>query len=166
MPYASWGRTYFGHVFGAPREPWQLKPSGDPLQLKVFLIINRAVRSPSGRGGSVPLRGPSVAFSGQSVPLMGRLYLLNCRSSVWGLWLSGFRAVPKKKGWGAPASSFWAFSLHPLIRNQQIRIRAHQRSGEGVVRRDGCPKGCSWRVRFFSAPLRFSLQTPERSWKS
>ena len=30
-----------------------------------------------------------------------------------------------------------------------------QRSGEGVVRRNGCPKGCFWRVCFFSAPLRF-----------
>ena len=40
---------------------------------------------------------------------------------------------------------------------------ARQRSGEGVVRRNGCPKGCFWRVRFFSAPLRFSLKTPERS---
>ena len=35
-------------------------------------------------------------------------------------------------------------------------IRVHQRSGEGVVRRNGCPKGCFWRVRFFCAPLRFS----------
>ena len=35
-------------------------------------------------------------------------------------------------------------------------FRARQRSGEGVVRRNGCPKGCFWRVRFFSAPLRFS----------
>ena len=33
---------------------------------------------------------------------------------------------------------------------------ARQRSGEGVVRRNGCPKGCFWRVRFFSGPLRFS----------
>ena len=33
-----------------------------------------------------------------------------------------------------------------------------QRSGEGVVRRNGCPKGCFWRVRFFSARLRFSLK--------
>ena len=31
-----------------------------------------------------------------------------------------------------------------------------KRSGEGVVRRNGCPKECFWRVRFFSAPLRFS----------
>ena len=35
-------------------------------------------------------------------------------------------------------------------------FRARQRSSEGVVRRNGCPKGCFWRVRFFSAPLRFS----------
>ena len=34
-------------------------------------------------------------------------------------------------------------------------FRARQRSGEGVVRRNGCPKRCFWRVRFFSAPLRF-----------
>ena len=33
-------------------------------------------------------------------------------------------------------------------------IRARQRSGEGVVRRNGCPKACFWRV-CFSAPLRF-----------
>ena len=33
---------------------------------------------------------------------------------------------------------------------------ARQRNGEGVVRRNGCPKGCFWRVRFYSAPLRFS----------
>ena len=45
----------------------------------------------------------------------------------------------------------------------ELVIRTRQRSGEGVVRRNGCPKGCFWRVRFFSAPLRFSLKTPERS---
>ena len=28
-----------------------------------------------------------------------------------------------------------------------------QRSGEGVVQRNGCPKRCFWRVCFFSAPL-------------
>ena len=38
----------------------------------------------------------------------------------------------------------------------QFRVR--QRSGEGVVRRNGCPKGCFWRVRFFSAPLSFALK--------
>ena len=31
-------------------------------------------------------------------------------------------------------------------------LGARQRSGEGVVRRNGCPKGCFWRVRFYSAP--------------
>ena len=29
------------------------------------------------------------------------------------------------------------------------------------MRRNGCPKGCFWRVHFFSAPLRFALKTPE-----
>ena len=41
------------------------------------------------------------------------------------------------------------------------KIRARQRSGEGVVRRNGCPRGCFRRVRFFSAPLRFALKTSE-----
>ena len=40
-------------------------------------------------------------------------------------------------------------------------LRAHQRSGEGVVRGNGRPTGCFWRVRFFSAPVRFALKTPE-----
>ena len=35
-------------------------------------------------------------------------------------------------------------------------VGTRQRSGEGVVQRNGCPKECFWRVRFFSAPLRFS----------
>ena len=51
---------------------------------------------------------------------------------------------------------------HSLLDFLKI-IRARQRSGEGVVRRNGCPKGCFGRVRFFSAPLRFAPQTPERS---
>ena len=38
-----------------------------------------------------------------------------------------------------------------LIRGSAF-VGARQRSGEGVVRRNGCPKGCFWRVRFFSAP--------------
>ena len=37
-----------------------------------------------------------------------------------------------------------------------VLLGARQRSGEGVVRRNGYPKGCFWRVRFFSAPSRFS----------
>ena len=36
---------------------------------------------------------------------------------------------------------------------QPPRFRARQRSGEGVLQRNGCPKGCFWRVRFSSAPL-------------
>ena len=43
-------------------------------------------------------------------------------------------------------------------------VGGRQRSGEGVVRRNGCPKGCFWRVRFFSAPSRFS--GPFRCFKS
>ena len=39
--------------------------------------------------------------------------------------------------------------------------RVRQRSSEGVMRRNGRPKGCFWRVRFISAPLRFTLQTLE-----
>ena len=33
-------------------------------------------------------------------------------------------------------------------------LGARQRSGEGVVRRIGCPEGCFWRVRFFFCPLK------------
>ena len=33
------------------------------------------------------------------------------------------------------------------------KMGARQRSGEGVARRNGCPKGCFWRVRFSSAAL-------------
>ena len=40
-------------------------------------------------------------------------------------------------------------------------LGSRQRSGEAVVRRNGCPKGCFWRVSFFSAPLRLALKTPE-----
>ena len=32
---------------------------------------------------------------------------------------------------------------------------------EGVVQGNGRLKGCFWRVRFFSAPVRFALKTPE-----
>ena len=43
----------------------------------------------------------------------------------------------------------------------QNYFRARQRSGEGVVRGNGRPKGCFWGVRFFSVPLRFALKTSE-----
>ena len=36
-----------------------------------------------------------------------------------------------------------------------------QRSREGVVRGNGRPKGCFWRVRFPLCPLRFVLKTPD-----
>ena len=43
---------------------------------------------------------------------------------------------------------------HPSVKPPFLGAR--QRSGEGVVRRNGCPRGCFWTVRFFSAPSRFS----------
>ena len=73
--YASWGPTS-GHVLGAAREPRQLKPSGEPLQLKAFSTryITKALGSCHG-GGPVSLTGPSVPFTRGSVPLPG---LFNC----------------------------------------------------------------------------------------
>ena len=47
----------------------------------------------------------------------------------------------------------WKEILFVWVSRAVFRVR--QRSGEGVVRRNGCPKGCFSRVRFFSAPLRF-----------
>ena len=42
-------------------------------------------------------------------------------------------------------------------------IRARQRSGEGIVRRNGCPKECFWSLL---CPLKVCpLKTPERCWK-
>ena len=52
-----------------------------------------------------------------------------------------------------------SLTLHPL--DQDKYFGARQRSGEGVMRRNGCPERCFWRVRFFSAPLRFALRTPQ-----
>ena len=55
--------------------------------------------------------------------------------------------------------SFWACGCcecpNPLFQTWFF-LGVRQRSGEGVVRRNGRPKGCFWRVRFLSAPLRFS----------
>ena len=46
------------------------------------------------------------------------------------------------------------------IPGKEMGVR--RRSGEGVVqrfrRRNSCPKGCFWRVRVLSAPLRFALR--------
>ena len=38
------------------------------------------------------------------------------------------------------------------------KIRARQRSGEGVVSRNGCPKGSFWRVRFSLPPYGLLLK--------
>ena len=46
--------------------------------------------------------------------------------------------------------------LHRFLYVFSLLLGPRQRSGEGVVRRKGCPKGCFWRVRFFFAPLWFS----------
>ena len=51
------------------------------------------------------------------------------------------------------SEEFSTFFLFLFIR---VSLGAHQKSGEGVVRRNGCPKGCFRRVRFLSAPLRLS----------
>ena len=55
---------------------------------------------------------------------------------------------------GAPKACWRTLSF----RIQAKLIRARQRSGDGVVRANGRPTGCFWRVRFFSAPFRFALQ--------
>ena len=52
-------------------------------------------------------------------------------------------------------------SLSSLAHHTNIRAR-QKRSGEGVVWRNGCPKGLFWRVRFFLlCPIRFALKAPE-----
>ena len=48
------------------------------------------------------------------------------------------------------------FARSGLIPINQM-LGACQRSGEGVVRRNGRPKGCFWRVRFFSGPSRLTI---------
>ena len=50
--------------------------------------------------------------------------------------------------------------LHPSTFPDNSGVR--QMSGEGVVRRNGLAKGCFWRVRFFSAPLRANLKGAEK----
>ena len=40
---------------------------------------------------------------------------------------------------------------------------AQKEPAKASLRRNGRPKGCFWRVRFFSARLRLALKTPERS---
>ena len=57
--------------------------------------------------------------------------------------------------------SFVVEKLESQMNIEQMLIRVRQRSGEGVVWRNGRAKGCFWRVRFLSAPLRFALTTLE-----
>ena len=64
------------------------------------------------------------------------------------------RVCPKTQ-WGSVSSLLRNSTLETVFRPFPT-FRARQRSGEGVVRRNGRPKGCFWRVRFYSAPLKFS----------
>ena len=67
----------------------------------------------------------------------------------------------EKKHFSAPAVVGRLIVVHLQCRERLpfLPFRVRQRSGEGVVRRNGCPKGCFWRVRFFSALLRFILKS-------
>ena len=52
-----------------------------------------------------------------------------------------------------------ALSRSGLLRTFWERDRVHWGRTKGAAKgswRNGCPKGCFWRVRFLSAPLRFS----------
>ena len=67
-------------------------------------------------------------------------------------------------GWSFPISFYRRASRFIEFSTKVAHFcfwRCSLRSGEGVVWRNGCPKGCYWRVRFFSALLRFALRTPE-----
>ena len=43
-----------------------------------------------------------------------------------------------------------------LVAQTSTKLRTCQRSGEGVVRRNCCPKGCFWRIGFLLCPLLLS----------
>ena len=64
---------------------------------------------------------------------------------------------------GAPKTQIQPRRIDPTSHSRPCEkfIRSCQRSGEGVVRGNGRPKGRFWRVRFFSAPVRLALKTPE-----
>ena len=70
--------------------------------------------------------------------------------------LSVFRFCPESLGGSAERKNRFLVGFSSFLPPKQWK-EERKRSGEGVVRRSGCPKGCFWRVRFFSAPLRFSL---------
>ena len=51
---------------------------------------------------------------------------------------------------------YWQANANTPLSVTPLLNVPYQRSGEGVVGRNGCHKGCFWRVRFFSAPFMFS----------
>ena len=59
------GVVCVGHFLGDPREPRQSKLQEEPLQIKAFSTIERAVHSPCGALG--PVTGPSDPLAGPSV---------------------------------------------------------------------------------------------------
>ena len=75
------------------------------------------------------------------------IWPLSGGSNLW----SAQRAVPLIRD---PTPIFFSLRFWP-------NIRVRQRSGEGIVRRNGRPKGCFWRVRFFYCPVKVYPYTPE-----
>ena len=133
----------FSRLSGGPRP----EAPGDVFQTFSGFRARRARETPckwpTRSQGSVWAENPTSKMSIRSCLLAGlRLSQHQCSEMFLGM------AIRNKSD-----------RIHKIPEN----VRARQRSGEGVVRRNGCPKGCFWRVRFFSAPLRFALKTPERS---
>ena len=84
-------------------------------------------------------------------------------------WRAGGAApVKTSTGNNFPTMHIWSLRFWAKLLTSSTKVYEGRDKGaaKGVVRRNGCPKGRFWRVRFFSAPLRFALwTTPERSWK-
>ena len=76
---------------------------------------------------------------------------------------NGFAADPILAKDGARASCHRAEHRGVVASNEEGVgwVGVSRVGGEGVVRRNGCPKKCFWRVHFFSAPLRFAPKTSE-----
>ena len=62
------------------------------------------------------------------------------------------RVVPL--GWWPSGTLESKVTTHTVFSMSGSLVRARERSGKGVVRRNGCPKGCFWRVRLCSSPLK------------
>ena len=77
---------------------------------------------------------------------MGSCKKIDFRSPILDFWLRLPTPNPQAK-----RSEFGVGKSKKLL---GLLVRARQRSGEGVVRRNGCPKGCFWRVSFFSCSLK------------